>query len=173
MRIGKCSKCGKEAAWNTPHIDGKGNLFCNRCAYESPEMLIGIDQYTDYQGHYKPDRSGVRTKNHCVVWTNLDHMTDWTDDGGRGYRLTDEEKALAVSNPEKLLDKMAAMRAANRYRCTGCGSEMAKSEVYSFPLFSGVACSECGKEHDKQIEHERKTGQVCRMCKQPYSLCCC
>ena len=173
MRIGKCSKCDKEAAWNTPHIDGDGNLFCNRCAEESPIMLKGISQHTDDQGNYLPDQFGVRTKNHCIVWSNPEYVCAWTDDGGRGYRLTPEEKLLASSDPESLLDKMANMRAANRYRCTGCGLEMDKSEVHSFPLFAGVACTACGKKHGEQIEHERKTGQVCRMCRQPYSLCCC
>jgi len=172
-RIGKCSKCGKDAAWNTPHTDDKGNLFCNRCAKESPVMLSGIAQWTDDAGNYKPDQFGVRTKNHCTIWTEPKHLSAWTDGGRHGYKLTDEEKSLAVSAPESLLDKMIAMRAANRYRCTGCGRDLDKSEVACFPLFAGVACAECGKKHGEAIERERKMGRVCTMCRQPYLLCCC
>jgi hypothetical protein len=172
-RIGKCTKCGEDAAWNTPHVDDKGNLFCNGCADESSIMLCGISQFTDENGNYLPDQFGVRTKNHCTIWINQGYDSAWTDGGSHGYKLTDDERKLMRADPEKLLDKMIAMRAANRYRCTGCGADLAGSEVSCFPLFAGVACTECGKKHGERIEHERKTGQVCSMCRQPYSLCCC
>jgi len=172
-RIGNCSKCGKNAAVNTPSIDDTGNLFCYQCAEDSPVMLKGISQHTDNQGNYQPDNFGVRTKNRCIVWSKPGYVCAWTDGGMHVYRLTEEEKLLAISNPEKLLDKMIAMRAANHYRCTECGRDLSESEVSCFPLFAGVACAECGKKHGERIEHERETGQVCRMCRQPYSLCCC
>lgn len=173
QRIGKCSKCGKDAAWNTPHIDSDGNIFCNRCAEESPVMLRGIAQWTDDGGNILPDQFGVRTKNQCTIWINAGYESAWTDGGRHGYKLTDEEKASMAADPEALLDKMITMRAANRYRCTGCGADLDKSEVACFPLFAGVACAACGKKHGERIEHERKTGRVCTMCRQPYSLCCC
>jgi hypothetical protein len=166
-RIENCSKCGKPAAVNTPHIDADNNLFCNRCAYESPVLLLGIQQFTNEAGEYVRDDHA--TKNHCTI--SGTHA--WTDNGSHAYKLTPEEKILIVKDPEKILDQMIELRSKDRFRCSDCGIEMAKSEVAAYPLFAGVICAKCNIEYGKQIENERKSGHVCRMCRQPYSLCCC
>lgn len=168
-RVGKCSKCGRDAAWNTPHVDGENTLFCNRCAYDSRVFLIGVSQFKDEDGNYARDSLGHFTKNHCT----LSGGSAYSNDGSKAFIMTSEEKELAKVDPESILDKIIAMREAKRYRCTNCGIEMDESEVGAYPLFAGVICKKCAVEYEKHVEHERKTGQVCRMCRQPYSLCCC
>jgi len=54
--------------------------------------------------------------------------------------------------------------------CTDCGKE--SDNVQWFP-FTVKACPECAAKRMAKAEQERKQGQVCRFCHQPYSLCVC
>lgn len=172
MRVGKCSKCGRDATYNTPHVNPNGVLFCNHCAYESPLMLKGVGQHLNDDGSYQEDSMGCFTKNHCSI--SLKHgVSGWTDDGLRRYKLTEIDKAIATENPEQILDEMIELRASGRYRCSDCGIEMREDEVGAFPLFAGVICKECAIAYNERIAEERREGKICGMCKQPLSLCCC
>jgi len=173
-RVGNCCKCGQSAAWNTPFIDGCNNLYCNRCAYESKELLAGIEQHLTEAGKYQPHKQWHEyAKNHCCVWCVPDtgEIRDaWSDCGRRVFWVHKEEREM---QPAQFLDMMIALRAAKRFRCSRCGIEIAESEVGGYPLFAGVNCPECWQKHQAEVEKERRTGAVCSMCGQPYLLCCC
>jgi hypothetical protein len=170
-RVGKCSVCGKDAAWNTPHIDEDNNLYCNRCAYDSTIMLTGINQYMKY-GKYVVDSAGHYTKNHCTVCIKRG-VYGWTDSGRYSYFMNDNTKEIAEKDPEFVIDTMILMRSLDMFRCSDCGMMMHRTDVASFPLFAGVLCKKCNVGYTQKIENERKTGHVCMRCIQPYSLCCC
>jgi len=172
MRVGKCSKCGRDAAYNAPHINPNGALFCNECAYESPLMLKGVGQHLNEDGSYKEDSMGHYTKNHCTLALNHG-MAAWTEDGRHSYKLSEIDKAIAAENPEQILDAMISMRSSGRFRCSDCGIEMSEDEVGAFPLFAGVICKQCLMAYNEKIAEERREGKICGMCKQPLSLCCC
>ena len=169
VRVGKCSVCGKDAAWNTPAIDKDGKLYCNTCAYKSKEMLVGIAQSLNKDGAY--ELNDIRYKNNCVLW--IDAPCAWTNSGGVSFRLREDEKILAKQDPEKILDLMANMVINNETRCTSCEKDIHSNDKRMRILFAGVLCEDCIPEYEKMVQHQRDTGQVCRMCKQPYALCCC
>ena len=61
--------------------------------------------------------------------------------------------------------------AQNRPRtCTDCG--VASDNLRWFP-FTTYACPSCAAKLDAIIEQQRRTGQVCRFCRQPHLLCVC
>ena len=170
VRVGKCSICDRDAAWNTPAIDKYGNLYCNTCAYNSNKMLLGVSQSLNEDGTYKLDER-TRYKNNCVLW--IDEPCAWTHNGGVSFRLRNDEKILAKQDPEKILDLMANMVSNNETRCTRCGKDIKSNDKRIRILFAGVLCENCIPEYEKMVQHQRDTGQVCRMCRQPYALCCC
>jgi len=67
-------------------------------------------------------------------------------------------------------------------RCDGCGAELINGtwtkqckkchknvdELYG--MFVPHLCKEC---MDKALENDRKTGNICSMCRLPRSACCC
>ena len=168
-KVGKCSVCNNDAAWNTPYIDKRKNLYCETCGHGSTTMLQGVSQFTE-DGKYVP--VARYTKNHCVI--HADVPLAWTDDGGKAFRLLPNEcKLIKQGKMEMVFDKMIALRAKGWYRCSDCGTEMSKDAVGGFPLFAGVACKSCMKRHRQNLEAERKAGHVCRRCGQPYGNCCC
>lgn len=171
VRVGKCSVCGKDAAWNTPAIDENNNLYCNNCAYKSKKMLVGVSQSLDENGNYELDNKGTRYKNNCVLW--IDEPCAWTNRGGVSFILRKDEKVLANQDPEKVLDLMANMVSKNETRCTKCGKDIKSNDKRMRILFAGVLCEDCIPEYNKMVQHQRDTGQVCSMCRQPYALCCC
>ena len=171
VRVGKCSVCGKDAAWNTPAIDENNNLYCNNCAYKSKKMLVGVSQSLDENGNYELDNKGTRYKNNCVLWIGEPYA--WTNRGGVSFILRKDEKVLANQDPEKVLDLMANMVSKNETRCTKCGKDIKSNDKRMRILFAGVLCEDCIPEYNKMVKHQRDTGQVCSRCRQPYALCCC
>lgn len=108
-----------------------------------------------------------------TVWAENGVITHaWVSDGGKAWFLSDEEKKLA---PEVLHAKIkeAWKNGDGVWRCSECGKEMKKEEVAGWPLFAGVACSECWLKHLDHLKEQRRLGQVCRMCNRPYDDCCC
>ena len=171
VRVGKCSVCGRDAAWNTPAIDKQGNLYCNDCAYLSNEMLTGVSQSLDDDGKYKLHHSDTKYKKHCVL--HVDEQCAWTDDGNIAFILREDEKILAYEYPAKVLDIMIEMRSKNEFRCTKCGKDIKSTDKKLKILFAGILCKDCIYEYAKMVQRQRNTGQVCSMCWQPYALCCC
>lgn len=173
-RVGHCTKCGEDAAWNTPYLDPDGNLICNRCGYDSPAILKGVSQFLDEAGNYKPSDYSEYTKQGIVLWSKPGSVKCWWYNGGRSYPLTAGEEKEASKNPEAFLEMLEEkITKQGLVRCTGCGVEIKESEIAGRPLFAGVDCKACWAKHLTHIENERKSGQVCRMCRKPYSLCCC
>jgi hypothetical protein len=54
--------------------------------------------------------------------------------------------------------------------CTKC--KVARDELRWFP-FTTWACPSCAAKLDALADEQRRTGQVCRFCRQPYLLCVC
>ena len=98
----------------------------------------------------------------------------WHGHGRTAFPLNAEEtKLIAEGKGEEVAQSILAMRSTGRLRCTGCSKEIAESEIASRPLFAGAVCADCSKKHGELLERERKSGNVCRMCGQPRSNCCC
>jgi hypothetical protein len=58
--------------------------------------------------------------------------------------------------------------------CTDCGRAAADPgrDLRWFP-FATYACPDCAAKRDARAEAERRAGQVCRLCRRPWSLCTC
>lgn len=169
-RIGNCSECGNDAAWNTPCITEDGDVLCNTCAYESKEVVQGIEQYKE-NGEYVRVNKWFRQG--AVVWNWNNYVAAWYDKGSRRYYMSQEEQDVVKTSPEVILDQIVNMRRDKVERCSSCGIHMAEHEVAGYPLFAGVACSPCYKEHREATEEQRRKGHVCRMCRKPWNDCCC
>jgi hypothetical protein len=52
--------------------------------------------------------------------------------------------------------------------CKGCGKTVNPGELVG--LFVPHLCKEC---LNKAIENDKRAGRICRMCHEPYCLCCC
>lgn len=171
--VGKCSKCSKEAAWNTPCIDKAGKLFCNKCAYESNEILQGVKQWLNEDGTFVriPEwkRSHISV---CQEFTDtVEHFyLAWYNNGSICYPVGEDENYLS---PEELINKIETMLANGDFKCTDCKGIYKEGEEGGYPLFAGRVCKSCWEEHLKAIKQEYKEGHVCRMCRQAYSECCC
>lgn len=176
--IGPCSKCGRpDAGINTPAVDAAGNVFCGYCASGSPTLAKGIDQYRDADGRFKKPALGgvaaVYMKEGCILWVYENGSAcAWTDNGRCDRFLRPEDKALAHSNPEALLDEILAMRQAGRYRCSKCGTELPEAEVER-GAWATKLCPEHFAAWQAKVDADRKAGRVCPRCRQPYDLCCC
>ena len=176
-----CSQCKKSAAWNTPYIDEKGKVWCDRCAKESIGVyLIGIDQHLTDSGFIKLQSHVMHyAYNGCVMSIfmersgNKPNVNIWTDGGTRSYPFNDDEEIGAFRNPFGLLTDIAINVKAGFTWCTRCGKKLKRDEVAGYPLFAGVACTECWKLHLEHLEDQKKKGHVCSMCHEPYDNCCC
>lgn len=172
QRIGKCSKCGKGAAWNTPGLTEDGKLMCNTCTDKPDAPLTrGIEQYTDEDGKYVANRHASFSKGGVILWTK--EMCAWTDGGRRGWPLSDAEKQVANTSPVYLIDAIIVKRMAGITKCTQCEKEIEEKDVAGRPLFCGVACKPCWAKHLEHLEEQKRKGQVCRMCRKPWGACCC
>lgn len=175
-RIGKCTKCNKDAGYNIPHVDPDGNLLCDGCSYESEVMVTGVSQFLDEDGNLQPkERSESYRRMGCTI--SIYHekggpsKSAWTDRGGRAFDMSDEERN---AEPGWTLGVMIAMREAGILRCNGgdCRVELPEDQM-EFYLFAGVACPPCWEKHKAKLAQQRKDGKVCRMCRQPWGNCCC
>lgn|GEM_PF-5683333 len=54
--------------------------------------------------------------------------------------------------------------------CTDCGKPSGRLKWYPFLTY---ACPGCAAKGDARAEQERRLGDVCGMCRKPYSLCVC
>ena len=55
-----------------------------------------------------------------------------------------------------------------KHVCNKCGKEVESGKLVG--LFVPHLCQEC---LDTIVENDRRNGNICRMCHQPYTLCCC
>lgn len=88
---------------------------------------------------------------------------------GKAFKLHPEDKTRTIADLVEVIEKE---RKAGQNRCTSCGCYVSKEEA-NYPLFAGINCPVCWKKHLKKADEERRRGHVCRMCRKPYSFCCC
>jgi len=172
--LGKCSICGKGAAYNTPALrSDNGQIVCNNCAsrnYPKDIVLIGIDQHLKENGDYKLEEKYYLNGN--VIWWKGDKPESmWTHGGSRAFQLREEEEGMGLL---EIFDLMQTVVGDDppRFRCSGCVMDY-MGEPAGYPLFAGVNCKGCWEKHQEHLNQQRKTGQVCRMCGQPWGNCCC
>lgn len=180
MKPYNCSQCGRDAGWNTPARHPQtGDIWCFRCAEEKDApFLIGVDQHT-------LEPCGTYYKGGAVLW--LRHNGDWNidawlDGGTRTFPIYENEKIfLRGELPHHLTDEQRAEMFLGSmilednsgiYRCTGCLTKNPKPEA-GRPLFAGMVCPSCWQAHLEFLDDQRKRGNVCSFCRQPYGNCCC
>jgi len=173
-KLGTCSVCGKDAAWNSPCVlveKGleKSPLFCDRCSQEDGRFMRAVQQHTRQWAHYVVFRKRGVTF-HCTE-TPAGFKVDagWMNSSSIP-NVYEKTKDMSI---EGALNYFARMIISEQYFCTGCGTIIFKSEIAGRPLFAGVNCKHCWEKHLEHAQQERKSGHVCRMCNQPYSFCCC
>lgn len=169
MKVGNCSSCGKNAAWNTPTLDKEGNLRCDTCSNDSPILLQGVDQFLDKKGNYvKLPRFYKRG---IVIWYTIETGqagTAWFNNGGTSAPLNEDEVDLSL-DPESLCDKLADEWEAGYRRCTSCKATITEEEIGGYPLFAGLNCESCWAKHVSGAKHDH----ICSMCRKPLRFCCC
>jgi hypothetical protein len=176
-----CSQCGKSAAWNTPCMDSKGNVWCDTCAKNSKGVfLMGIDQHLRDDKFFQLETHAIHyCMNNCCISIHMERpgvrpsVAVWYEGGSRSYPLDDKEYNKALFDPLSFLTKLSKEVAKGYRWCTKCGKKMTKEEVAGYPLFAGVACSKCWEAHKEHLTDQKKKGHVCSMCNQPYDNCCC
>lgn len=98
------------------------------------------------------------------------HYTCWIRGGQQSIHLTDVEQRMP---PEELiLHIYQTFVLGNMYRCTTCDKDFPNPPA-DYPLFAGAVCSDCKKLHLQKLDEQRRKGQVCSMCHQPYGNCSC
>ena len=193
-RLGNCSVCGKRADWNSPKVDPKlglqeSPLWCDTCAKKEPRFLLGIKQHlTDGKRAWNNNGScWGASKRGVVLHMDKTYTPNcaWLPQGSAVPRaeekfaelLEEHDRKVPKHYPEEFvemfLDRLADVNDAGDIYCTGCGKIMPKNEVAGRPLFAGANCKQCWEKHLEFAENERKTGHVCRMCREPWSFCCC
>jgi len=188
----KCSSCGENASVNTPGIDENGTILCHNCLDKSRDciMRFGIQQRSDSFGALTPDSNLHRFYNGNTLvfypsesWTRkgnfrygfrnpLYSISAYTNDGSV-FPLTPSEVVDAIKNPFQILKMMDKYITSDQFRCTTCHGEFKIDDLGGRPLFAGKVCKKCWEEHLKDLENEKKKGNVCRMCGEPYGNCCC
>lgn len=166
-RVGKCSQCKKDSAWNTPAIY-QGELWCNRCADDDRQdrMFHSIKQHLkDGEVEY----TGGVVYNGIVVWVNC--SAAWADGGGTAIPITDSEKTMTPELFAIAMDELYNHQ--HRFRCTSCHVTINDADAGGRPLFAGKVCKPCWEKHKEFLADEVKKGHVCRMCNRPYGDCCC
>ena len=172
-RVGNCSKCGKGAAINTPCLNSKGELICYRCVDDYPEIIQGVEQCLDENGDYVrvPAWYGFGACYHIFnPGKRYESRDAWIGGGRIAFHLTDEEKKM---EPLEIMKLLISYIEKKMIRCTRCHKDMKEEDIAGRPLFAGANCKECWELHQKAVEHQRKTGDVCGMCGQPRLNCCC
>jgi hypothetical protein len=96
--------------------------------------------------------------------------TCWIAGGQQSIHLTDVEKRMT---PEDLITHIYQMFVkGDMYRCTTCNKDFPNPPA-DRPLFAGAVCSDCKVLHLAKLDEQRRKGQVCSLCHQPYGDCSC
>lgn len=122
----------------------------------------------EYPKWYKSEKA--------TIWVDLkDGVTSisnaWVCDGSTGWFIKPEERQM---DPVKFLEQIESEYQDHKFlRCIKCGKLMPVKEVAGYPLFAGVACSNCWEIHQTALQKQKESGHVCRFCHRPYNDCCC
>lgn len=105
-----------------------------------------------------------------VVWQENGRLIDaWLDNGGMAVPISEDEAPLP---PEKFAAKLLEEKGQGKYRCTRCRGTFTGVPA-GYPIFAGVNCPECWKEHQRVVESQLVSGNVCRLCGSPRAVCTC
>lgn len=169
--LGNCTKCGRDAKWNTPYLAPDGDLLCNACAGDSPVLLRGISQFRDEQGQYVRERAYTK-RGVCIRWYDSG-LYCWVGNGVTCFDCNKAQRdALDDGRIEQVLDSIADF-VLTHFRCTDCKGDFPRTDIAGRPLFAGLVCAPCKKKHEAFLEGQRKSGKICRRCREPYGNCCC
>ncbi|MFA5306055.1 MAG: hypothetical protein WC365_01260 [Candidatus Babeliales bacterium] len=110
----------------------------------------------------------------CIIHVSDDKkdVSAWIDKGSSAWYIKPTEKDMYRFDPERALKFMHHKVMKGVARCSKCGWEGAKSE-FKFGQFAELLCVACIEDRVKQVEEDLKTGNVCRICRRPRSICCC
>ena len=173
--VGQCTLCGRSAQVNVPKLNSdNGQLICDHCGDSMVlnVVLIGIEQFKADDGEYQLcQQRQVYQLNSNIVYLKPDDSVDcaWTDSGRTAFTLHDDEKLLSVIELFDLMDRQCD---DDNYRCSSCGKDFT-GQPSGYPLFAGVSCPDCWIKHQEHLKEQKRKGQVCTMCRQPYDACCC
>lgn len=75
-------------------------------------------------------------------------------------------------DPELAIMKMRHIDERGMIRCSGCGWE-GKREEFTSGHMAELLCVACKESLNEVVENDIKTGNLCRLCKKPRSMCVC
>lgn len=93
----------------------------------------------------------------------------WTHNGRHAFAMREDERKIPL---DELVDQILDMYEYNKYRCSRCKGDFDWPPA-GYPLFAGITCPDCWREHQEHLEKQRRKGHVCPFCRQPYDACCC
>lgn len=96
----------------------------------------------------------------------------WIDKGSTSWFIRISEKDMFRFDPERALKFLQHKVNKGIARCSECGWEGQRSE-FKYGHMAALLCVACIEERIKQVENDKKTGNICRLCKKPRSICTC
>lgn len=117
--------------------------------------------------YYTPDKKCV-----VVVSSDKKSVSAWVDGGSISFYIRPSERDMFRFNPEQAVMFMQHKCIAGIYRCSKCGWE-GKRDEFKYGHMAELQCVACIKDFIEQVENDKKTGNICRLCKKPRSICTC
>ena len=158
-----CSRCDEGSSYeNDNQRDAKGKLVCRKCAHEDKDGM-----FVRMLNHTPPVVS--LSVGEITIWYNA--MTGrvtsaWTRYGMNGINtVTNRPFPGAIRELQEML-------AENKAQCAVC-KEIVDRDTLKQARMHGAQCPDCYAKWEVRCEAERKSGNVCRLCRTPRSACCC
>jgi len=182
----KCKGCGIDNIYDS-WADKDLNTYCDHCVPRD-RMLVQVDQRSIPGRDLKVDFGSLRyrynrvTIHADVVYKGINGILMWPLPkfeyhcwvrDGQAYPLDDVDIGdINKFGIETFIYGLSKRTEEGRLRCTKCHKYL-RLEDGKAVRFADFLCSKCLTKFNEDTEHQRKTGQVCRMCGQPRNECYC
>lgn len=117
----------------------------------------------------------IYKKNECVIHVDKslsEPVSAWVDNGQTAFYIKQSEKDMFKYDPERALMFMSHMVNRGIRRCSRCGWE-GKKEEFRHGHMAELLCIACCADDAETYKKDIQTGNICRICGQPRSRCCC
>jgi hypothetical protein len=112
------------------------------------------------------------TKGRCSIFVTEDKKTVMAWINGISFFIRPAERDQFRFDPNRAIMKMIHIDNKGHMRCSKCGWEGARSE-FACGHMAELLCVACVVTASEETANDIKTGNICRMCKKPRSMCVC